>query len=109
MKTEDRLLKNAQVSEKAIERYLARKMDKVGGVALKFASCTQTGYPDRVCLFPSGLTAWIEIKSQGEKPRPLQEIRIKKLKRLGHLVLTVDCKEAVDSFVDWIMDHVKEP
>lgn len=62
MRSETKLAHNAETSEKSIEKYLAKRVREAGGLALKYASGTQTGYPDRVCLFPGGLTIWVEVK-----------------------------------------------
>ena len=87
-------------SEKTIERYLRCKVDELGGVCLKFSSMTETGYPDRIVLFPGGLMAFVELKSTGKKPTKLQEIRHGQLREMGFPVYVVDDKEGVDTTLE---------
>ena len=94
-----RLARRANVSEKAFEAYLVRKVEEAGGLCLKFTSHTQVGYPDRLVLMPGGCTAWVELKSKGEKPRRIQEVRIEKLKALGFNVHVADSREKVDEIL----------
>lgn len=87
-------------SEKTIEKYLRSRVDELGGVCLKFSSMTETGYPDRIVLFPGGLMAFVELKSTGKKPTKLQEIRHGQLREMGFPVYVVDDKEGVDTTLE---------
>ena len=49
-------------SEKYLERKLVERIKAAGGLCLKFASVTEAGYPDRVCLMPNARTLWVELK-----------------------------------------------
>ena len=95
-----RLARYAEESEKSIEAYLAREVKATGGLCLKFASHTETGYPDRLLLLPGGKTAWVEVKSKGQKPRRIQEVRMRTLASLGFKVYVVDSREKVDEIVN---------
>lgn len=86
----------ADVSEKSIERYLVKKVQGLGGLCLKFASATETGYPDRLVVLPGGMACWVELKSKGYVPTRLQDIRHEELRRRGMVVYVVDSKERVD-------------
>ena len=97
------------MSEKAIEHYLGEQMKEIGGLSLKYSSGTQTGYPDRICLFPNGLTAWVEVKASGAKPTQLQKIRHARLRHLGQVVLVVDSREAVKGLIEFMMKHKGDP
>ena len=94
-----RLARQATESEKAIEAYLVRKAEEAGGLCLKFSSHTQVGYPDRLLLMPGGHMAWVELKSKGERPRRIQEVRMASLRRLGFTVHVADSREMVDEIV----------
>ena len=37
---------HAEVSEKAIESYLTKKVEQAGGIALKYTNPYQAGFPD---------------------------------------------------------------
>ena len=94
-----RLARHAEESEKAIETYLVRKVESCGGICLKFVSHTETGYPDRLLLLPRGRMAWVEVKSKGEKPRLIQDVRMARLRRMGFRVYVADSREKVDEIV----------
>ena len=85
--------------EKDIESYLVRQVEKLGGIALKYANGVQAGYPDRFCLLPEGKTFWVELKRKGESPRPLQLVRIRKLRKLGATVYVADSRERIDELI----------
>ncbi len=92
----ENIARHAEVSEKAIERYLADRVKALGGVCLKYTNPGMTGYPDRLCVMPEGKTVWVELKSKGRKPEALQEIRFRQLASLGHPVYVCDSREKVD-------------
>lgn len=97
------IVNHAEESEKSIEAYLIKRVREEGGLALKFTSFTQTGFPDRLALLPCGLTAWVELKSKGAKPTRLQQIRHDKLRSLGFPVYVISGKDQVDSMLDEMM------
>lgn len=86
----------AEVSEKSIERYLNKRVRELGGISLKHSDPGNAGFPDRVILLPGGVTAWVELKSKGEKPGRLQSLRFAAMERIGHPVHVCDSKESVD-------------
>ena len=49
-KSIENIVQHAEVSEKAIERYLCDVVKKLGGVCLKYSNANMVGYPDRVAL-----------------------------------------------------------
>lgn len=99
MRAERRLRQNAEVSEKAIECYLSRRVRETGGVSLKYSSATTTGYPDRLLLYPGGVAVWVEVKSHGARPTPLQSHRIATLRGLGFAAYVCDSREKADEIV----------
>ena len=92
----ENIVRHADVSEKAIEAYLVRKVKDLGGVCLKYSNPGVVGYPDRVVLLPGGFVVWVELKSKGRKPNRVQQLRIDQLRAMGHNVAVVDSKEQVD-------------
>lgn len=96
----ENIVRHADVSEKAIERYLRDQVKNLGGVCLKYSSANTAGYPDRVALLPGGRTIWIELKSKGKKPTKLQTIRIDQLASLGHQVFVADSKERINEILE---------
>ena len=93
------LTSHAETSEKAIERHLCLCVKTAGGLALKYSNAQQTGYPDRLLLFPGGLTAWVEIKSAGKQPTRLQSLKIAELRDLGFPVWVCDSRQKAEDIV----------
>lgn len=89
-KTNEQMSKTREYSEKYLERKLVERIKAHGGLCLKFASVTEAGYPDRLCLMPHGRTLWVELKTTGRKPTKLQEIRHQELRERGFAVYVVD-------------------
>lgn len=93
-------------SEKVTERYLCRKVTELGGLCYKWKSANQAGVPDRICLFPNQMTWYVELKSEGQKPSPLQYDVLARLRRLGHKVYVIDTKAKVDSLIEEIKNAI---
>ena len=92
----ENIVRHAEVSEKAIERYLTDRVKNAGGLCLKYSNSNMVGYPDRVVLLPQGRTVWVELKSKGRKPTKIQRLRFGQMESIGHPVEVVDSKEKVD-------------
>lgn len=78
------------MKEKIIERKLVDAVKDMGGFAPKFVSPGFDGMPDRIVLLPSSKIAFVEVKSPGKKPRPLQLARHEMLRKLGFKVFVLD-------------------
>ena len=88
--------------ESLIEQHLVKEVNRRDGLCLKFNSQSMTGVPDRIILMKNGTVAFVEVKQKGKKPRPLQELRMKQLRRLGFKVYTLDEKEKIGEILDEI-------
>ena len=88
--------------EKTIEQKVTEAVRRRGGLALKLVSPGFNGVPDRLLLFMGGKTAFAEVKAPGQKPRPLQERRIRQLRQLGFRVYVVDSVEKIGEMIDEI-------
>lgn len=86
--------------EKQIENKLATEAKKLGGIALKFVSPSFDGMPDRLVLIPDGHIAFVELKTPGKKPRPLQLSRHRLLRSLGFRVYVIDSVEQIGGMLD---------
>jgi len=65
--------------ESLIESEVCQWAKSQGILAIKFTPMGEAGWPDRVFLH-DGVAVFVEFKAKGQKPRPLQEHRIKKLR-----------------------------
>lgn len=88
--------------ESLIEQHLVKEVNRRDGLCLKFNSQSMTGIPDRIILMKNGTVGFVEVKQKGKKPRPLQELRMKQLRRLGFKVYTLDEKGKIGEILDEI-------
>lgn len=88
--------------EKQIEQTLVRAVKRRGGLCPKWVSPGLDGVPDRIILLPDGKAAFAELKAPGEKPRPLQAVRIRRLRALGFRVYVIDNAEMIGGVLDEI-------
>lgn len=87
------------MNEKLIERKLYNSVKKAGGIAIKFTSPSMSGVPDRIVLMPGGRVWFAELKTTGEKLRPIQVVIIGMLRKLGFSVWVIDTQELLDEFL----------
>ncbi|TWM23620.1 hypothetical protein CHCC14821_2779 [Bacillus paralicheniformis] len=87
------------MQESQLERLLKRKVESLGGQALKFVSPGMSGVPDRLVLIPGGRAVFAEMKAPGKNLRPLQEKRKRELERLGFTVCKLDSLETIEAFI----------
>ena len=88
--------------EKIIELKLVKAVRQLGGLAPKFVSPGLDGVPDRLVLLPGGKIAFIELKAEGKKMRPLQVRRKSQLEALGFLVYCIDSPEQIGGILNEI-------
>ena len=86
--------------EKQIERKLCDAIKDAGGMCLKQTG--MAGIPDRLVLLPDGRCAFVELKAPGEKPRKLQVMRMKQLKKLGFKCFVIDGVDQIDGVLGGI-------
>jgi len=89
--------------EKQIERKLVNAIKAAGGIAPKFVSPGYDGMPDRLLRLQGGRMAFVEVKSPGEKPRPLQTARHRMLRKLGFKVYVLDAEADIEKIVKEVM------
>ena len=76
--------------ESEIEKKLVIHIKKLGGIAYKFSSPNRKSVPDRLCVMPNGRAFFVELKTEGKAPTPLQLHEHELLRSLGHTVLVID-------------------
>ncbi len=91
--------------ESTVESKLVKAVKLLGGLALKFVSPGFDGVPDRLVLLPGGKIAFIELKVEGKKMRPLQVRRKRQLEALGFLVYCIDKPDQIGG----ILDEIRTP
>lgn len=87
-------------NEKLLERKLRESVKKLGGWAVKFWAVNLAGFPDRLVLMPGGKIYFVELKSEGKKPSPIQVVMIENLRRLGFAVWVIDTQILLDEFLN---------
>ncbi len=90
------------MKEKQIEQTLVRAVRRRGGICPKWISPGLDGVPDRIILLPGGHIAFAELKSPGERPRPLQAVRIRQLLAMGFPVYVIDSTNMIGDVLDEI-------
>lgn len=83
--------------ESRVEGYLVKKVAGMGGRAIKLESLA--GLPDRLLLLPGGKACFVELKREGQKPRALQSLWLKRLSELGFVAVHLDSKEGINAFL----------
>lgn len=68
-----------------------------GGLTLKLPAVYYAGIPDRVVLY-NGKIVFIELKREGQYPRLLQEMWIKRLTDLGFLAFWMNYKTFITKY-----------
>lgn len=90
--------------ETEIEKKFRQEVTRFGGVAYKLVSPGHSGMPDRLVLFPEGISGFVELKAPGRKPRREQELRIRELREKGFPALVVDNVEDIQTAI-WTIRH----
>jgi len=91
------------MNEKLLEKKLREGVKKLGGIALKFGTSYHTGMPDRIVLMQGGQAGFVELKSTGKKPTPLQIKSLEMLTGLGFKTAVIDSPETLDQFLNELL------
>lgn len=94
------------MQEKTVEAYLVKQVaERLKGKALKWVSPGNNGVPDRLVVVPGGRVYFVELKAPGKVPRKLQTYMHEQIREMGCVVLTIDTKEKVDSFIKAVSEN----
>ncbi len=88
-------------SEKLLEADLRKEVRQAKGEAIKFLP-SLTGLPDRIVLMPLGHIWFVELKTTGKKPQPLQLWWKKRLEALGFEWRLIDDEASLRNFINEI-------
>jgi hypothetical protein len=90
-------------AEAKVEQYLVQEVEKIGGLAYKFTSPARRNVPDRLCVFPVGLVAFVECKAPGGVVSKGQAKELDRLANLSQPVFIVESREEVDEVIIMII------
>ena len=93
-------------SEKDTEKYLVEQVEAIGGLCYKFTSPGRKNVPDRVCLFPKGITVWVETKSEGDYATDGQLREHQRLKARSHFIWIIDTKELENRLIRRVQNEL---
>lgn len=82
------------MKESELEKKFTDMVRRAGGKAYKFVSPGNAGVPDRIVVLPGGHIGFVELKKRGEKPRKLQQHKMRELEDLGCFTAAVDSPDA---------------
>lgn len=83
------LIEEGELLEKDIEKWLGDQVTNMGGLYYKFVSPGNRGVPDRIIVFPPGVTIFVELKTDKGRTSAIQDVQIKRLQRVGAPVRVV--------------------
>jgi hypothetical protein len=87
------------VIEAAVESYFKRRVRETGGEERKVVFPGRKGAPDRLCGWPNGRHAFVELKRPKGKAEKHQEREHRRLASIGFDVWLIDTREMVDAFI----------
>jgi len=87
--------KKKLIRENVIEREFVKAVHLAGGIAYKFALPEVHGMPDRLVLFPSGDSIFVEFLTPEKILNPVWTLRRRQLEYLGYPVICIDRLEQI--------------
>lgn len=93
------------VRERDIEKWLAGRVRRMGGVAFKFVSPGNDGVTDRLVCMPGGRVYFVELKTDEGRPSGLQQWQMERLRRLGLSVHLITGMEDAVRFIEMLQEE----
>jgi hypothetical protein len=90
--------------ERDIEDYLVKRVTAMGGEVRKVKWIGRRGAPDRLVMLEHPdhetiITAWVELKAPGEKPKPHQAREHERMRAMGQRVEVIDSLAGVEELL----------
>lgn len=96
---------NPNPLEKEIEAKIGQYAKSKGCLYYKFTSPANRAVPDRMIITPNGVVGFLEVKRKGERPTPLQDFELQRLKRLKANAAWCDSVDDGIWFVGWLLER----
>lgn len=90
------------LKESDIEKTLVKKVKAINGLCIKLTSPSMAGLPDRMIFLPNGRFAFVELKANGKKARPLQVKRMNDFRKFGFKCYVIDDVKQINGVLDLI-------
>ncbi len=87
------------MKEKDVEQYLVRQVERLNGIPYKFKSPQRRSVPDRLCVFPKGIAAFVECKALDQIPTEAQYRELDRLTDRDHWAFYIDRISEIDKFI----------
>lgn len=94
------------LKESEIEGWLKFRIEKKGGLFIKFTSPGNDGVPDRIVMLPGGRTVFLELKTRHGKLSAVQKYQIGRLLKLNADVAVIFGADAAEDFLEDLLDYV---
>jgi len=96
------------MNESTIEKKLVEHCADRGLLTYKFSSPAHRGVPDRV-IMGGGKVMFVELKRPGQKPTPLQNREINRIREAGvHAVWAPSFELAAQFVDDWFAEEISK-
>lgn len=97
--------KKKTISNNVIEHEFVKAVHLAGGIVYKFTLPEKNGMPDRLVLFPSGVSAFVDFTTPEKVLNPMWTLRRRQLEYLGFPVICIDHLEqiipAIQAILKW--------
>ena len=94
--------------ERDVERYVRKKVEKMGGLCMKWVSPGKIGVPDRIVLMPEGWICFVEFKDDDYQPTKLQLYWQDTLRHLGFNATIIRGLDEARLFVSFLREEVMQ-
>ena len=85
--------------ERDIEKRLICKVREMGGEVYKWVSPGNSGVPDRIVMLPGGQVIFVELKTDGNTPTPVQRAQMKRIRKTGCRVELIRGMDELEEFL----------